>query len=228
MVQAQAADLTSNGNSLLLVEGIDDWHAFHHIIKHITNKEAVFDIGYCGNDDAVLEKLSTVIVGSGTAKSILGAILDADTDTGVKARLQSIRHSLELAYDIPDVFPAEGLILKPKDSRPDRHRLPLIGVWLMPDNVRDGIFEDLLCAAMTPESEKYVSGVVDQATKDGMTHFRKVERSKAIVKTHIAWHDPKTKNLGEAISAKHFNNLVPACQSFLKWLDLLFGDAAQQ
>jgi len=228
MVQAQAADLTSSGDSLLLVEGIDDWHAFHHIIRHITNQEAAFDIGYCGNDNAVLEKLSTVIVGSGTAKSILGAILDADADTGIEARLESIRHSLKLAYDIPDVFPAEGLILKPKDSRPDRHRLPVIGVWLMPDNVRDGIFEDLLCAAMTPESERYVSGVVDQATKDGMTHFREVERSKAIVKTHIAWHDPKTKDLGVAISAKHFENLIPACQSFLKWLNLLFGETAEQ
>jgi hypothetical protein len=224
MVQAQEADLTSSGSSLLLVEGIDDWHAFHHIIRHITNNEVFFDIGYCGNDDAVLDKLSTVIVGSGTTKTILGAVLDADADTGVESRLQSLRHSLESAYDVPDVFPPEGMILNPKEIRADRHRLPVIGVWLMPDNVRNGIFEDLLCSAMTPESEKYISGVVDQATKDGMTHFREVERSKAIVKTHIAWHDPKTTKLGEAISAKHFDNLIPACKPFLNWLDRLFGE----
>lgn len=224
MVQAQEADLTSSGRSLLLVEGVNDWHVFHHIIKQITKKEAFFDIGYCGNDDAVLDKLSTVIVGSGTTKFILGAILDADADTGVQSRLRSIRRLLESAYEIPDVFPPEGLILKPKDSRADHHRLPVIGIWLMPDNVRDGIFEDLLCAAMTPESQKYVSDVVDHATKDGMTHFREVERPKAIVKTHIAWHDPKTKDLGQAITAKHFDNLIPACQPFLDWLNRLFGE----
>jgi hypothetical protein len=42
----------------------------------------------------------------------------------------------------------------------DKDHLPLLGIWLMPDNVRDGIFEDRLCAAMAPESEKYIAGVV--------------------------------------------------------------------
>ena len=144
MVQAQLADLASDSKSLLLVEGRDDWHAFHHIVSHITNKRAVFDIGYCGNDTAVLEKLSSIVVGSESTKSALGAVLDADADTGVAGRLQSIQHLLGSAYDVPDVFPPEGLVLKPKASRPNHHRLPVIGVWLMPDNARDGIFEDLL------------------------------------------------------------------------------------
>jgi len=227
MVQAQVANLASENHKLLLVEGRDDWHSLRNIILQATKSETIFDIGYCGNDDEVLAMLSSVVVGSGTTKSVLGAVLDADEDTGVEARLRSIRHSLESAYDIPEAFPPEGLVLKPKETRSDRHRLPVIGVWLMPDNMRDGIFEDLLCAAMTPESEKYISRVVDQATTDGMTYFRDVERPKAIVKTHIAWHDPKTKNIGEAISAKHFGNLIPACQPFVDWLNRLFGGAIE-
>lgn len=227
MVRAQEADLTSDGKSLLLVEGIDDWHSFYHIISCTTSRQALYDIGYCGNDDAVLDRLGSVVVGSGTTKSILGAVLDADADTGVEARLQSIRHLLESAYEIPKVFPPEGLILKPKDTRADRDRLPMIGVWLMPDNVREGIFEDLLCAAMASESEKYISRVVDKAKDDHMANFRDVERSKAIVKTHIAWQDPNKKNLGEAISDEHFVNLAPACQPFVDWLDRLFGEASQ-
>lgn len=226
MVKAQEADLTSRDKSLLLVEGVDDWHSVYHIVSCITKKEPCFEIGYCGNDGEVLDKLSSVVVGSATQKSTLGAVLDADADTGVATRLQSIRRLLESAYEVPDVFPSEGLILRPKNTRADRDRLPIIGVWLMPDNVRDGIFEDLLRAAMAPESEKYISGVVDQATKDGMTSFREVERPKAIVKTHIAWQDPNKKNLGEAISA-HFDNLIPACQPFLNWLKRLFGESIQ-
>jgi hypothetical protein len=227
MVQAQVANLVSEGSCLLLVEGLDDSHAIHNAFCLAVGKNPTFKIEPCGNDDEVLAILSSVVVGSVATKSVLGAVIDADADTGVEARLLSIRHSLESAYDIPDAFPPEGLILKPKETRANRQRLPVIGVWLMPDNVNSGIFEDLLCAAMTPESEKYISGVVDQATKDGMTHFRDVERPKAIVKTHIAWHDPKTKNLGEAISAKHFDNLLPACQSFIDWLNRLFGEVTQ-
>jgi hypothetical protein len=131
---------------------------------------------------------------------------------------------LESAYDVPEAFPPGGLILKPKDTRANRERLPVIGVWLMPDNVRDGIFEDLLCTAMAPGSENYISKVVDKAKDDQMANFRDVERSKAIVKTHIAWQDPKTKNLGEAIGGKHFDNLAPACQPFVDWLSRLFGE----
>jgi hypothetical protein len=227
MVQAQPADLASEGNNLLLVEGVDDWHAFHHIVRHITNKAAVFEIGYCGNDTAVVDRLSSVVVGSGTAKSILGAVLDADPDTGVKARMQSIRRSLESAYEIPDVFPTEGLIIKPRDTRVNRHRLPIIGVWLMPDNVRDGIFEDLLCAAMDPASENYISKAVDNAKEDKMANFSVAERPKVIVKTHIAWQNPRTKNLGEAISAKQFDNLIPACQPFVDWLNRLLSVATE-
>ena len=227
MAQAQAADLSLGGESLLLVEGVDDWHAFHHIFRQVIGNEASFTIGYCGNDDAVLEMLSSVVVGSRTTKSILGAVLDADADTGVEARLQSIRNSLESAYDVPEFFPSEGLIVKPKDTRPDRDRLPIIGVWLMPDNVRDGIFEDLLRAAMSPESDRYITTVVDKAKEDQMASFHDVERSKAIVKTHVAWQDPNKKNLGEAIGGRHFDNLAPACQPFTDWLYRLFGSPVQ-
>ena len=93
----------------------------------------------------------------------------------------------------------------------------------MPDNERDGIFEDLLRAAMTPKSEGYIADVVDKAKAEGVASFIEVQRSKAIVKTHIAWQDPDKKNVGEAIG-KHFENLAPACGPFLKWLEMLFGE----
>jgi hypothetical protein len=218
MAGAQEARLDSPGKNYLLVEGIDDWH----IHSHLHAKEVNFDIGYCGNDDRVLEKLSAVIVGSGTTKSILGAVLDADPDTGVKARLQSITDRLQSAYDMPGTFPPEGLILHPKATHPSHDRLPIIGIWLMPDNVRDGIFEDLCRSAMPKKSEEYISQVVDKAKIDGVAGFREVERSKVIVKTHIVWQDPNMKNLGEAINA-HFENLGPACRGFLNWQKRLFS-----
>uniref|UniRef100_E6PX02 Uncharacterized protein n=1 Tax=mine drainage metagenome TaxID=410659 RepID=E6PX02_9ZZZZ len=99
--------------------------------------------------------------------------------------------------------------------------MPKIGVWLMPDNQRDGILEDLLCEAMSSTSHQYISAVVDKAKTDEFAAFRQVERSKAIVKTHIAWQDPNKKNLGEALN--HFENLDAVFQNFREWLQALFG-----
>jgi hypothetical protein len=217
------------GKKVLLVEGPDDWHAFNHLIHTATGAFPTFELGHCDNDDGVLDILSGAIEASLQTQTALGAVLDADRteetsagNGGIQARIRSLQGRLGKFYSIPAVLPAEGLILQPT-AELDRDRLPILGIWLMPDNVRDGIFEDLLRAAMTPESERYISGVVDQATKDKMTGFREVERPKAIVKTHIAWQDPNKKNLGEAIGT-HFDNLIPACQPFLDWLNRLFSE----
>jgi len=219
----QEAIRRAHGRSLLLVEGVDDKHAFFHIFMRATGREPAFAIDSCDSDSGVLERLGSIVVGVESELAVIGAVLDADADTGVVRRRQSIRRLLEPAYDFPETFPVDGLIVKPKRSRMDRDRLPTIGVWFMPDNVRDGIFEDLLRAAMTPEVDRYVSAVVDKAKSDGIATFRSVERSKAIVKTHIAWQDPRKKDLGVAIRDRHFENLVPACEPFLNWLEALFG-----
>jgi len=228
-IRAVSADLKRMGKKVLLVEGPDDWHAFNHLIHTATGAFPTFELGHCDNDDGVLDILSGAIEASLQTQTALGAVLDADRteetsagNGGIQARIRSLQGRLGKFYSIPAVLPAEGLILQPT-AELDRDRLPILGIWLMPDNVRDGIFEDLLRAAMTPESERYISGVVDQATKDKMTGFREVERPKAIVKTHIAWQDPNKKNLGEAIGT-HFDNLIPACQPFLDWLNRLFSE----
>jgi hypothetical protein len=220
------------GPKSLLVEGQDDWHSFSHMIHESTGTFPTFELGYCGNDDGVLDILTGMAEASTKTQTVLGAVLDADRckedeaeHEGIQARIRSLQGRLGKFYSIPARFPDQGLILAPAHEV-DRDRLPILGIWLMPDNVRDGIFEDLLRAAMAPASEQYISGVLDQAKKDGMTGFRDVERPKAIVKTHIAWQDPQKKNLGEAIGA-HFENLIPACKPFMNWLERLFGEAAQ-
>ena len=227
-VKSVKADLRTMGKKVLLVEGPDDWHALSHLIHTMTGAFPDYELGYCGNDDGVLDLLSGLTQASRQTQTLVGAILDADqgnketdTDSGVQARIRSLKGRIGKYYEVPDALPEGGMILLPTEEL-DRDRLPILGVWLMPDNVRDGIFEDLLKGSMAPESEKYISTVVDKATNDGMTGFRAVERSKAIVKTHIAWQDPNKKNIGEAIGA-HFNNLDPACRPFLDWLDRLFG-----
>lgn len=231
-VRAVKADLTGMGAKVLLVEGQDDWHSFSHLIHASTGMFPPYDLGYCGNDDGVLDILTGMTEASKKTQAVLGAVLDADRckegeigHEGIQARIRSLQGRLGKFYAIPEKFPDDGLILSPTEEV-DQDRLPILGIWLMPDNVRDGIFEDLLRSAMAPTSEQYISGVLDQAKKDGMTGFRDVERPKAIIKTHIAWQDPNKKNLGEAVSA-HFDNLIPACKPFMNWLELLFDGSVQ-
>ena len=169
MTQAHKANLSSAAKELLLVEGVDDWHILGHITADLRQRPN-FEIGWCGNDSDVMDMLGSVLVASNSTKSVLGAVLDADEDTGVGKRLKAIRDRLEAAYDFPEQFPAEGLILEPKPSRPDRARLPKIGVWLMPDNQRDGILEDLFCEAMSSTSHQYISAVVDKAKTEKPRH----------------------------------------------------------
>lgn len=222
-VPAVKADLVRMGKKVLLVEGRDDWHNLDHLLKATTGTLPSYELGHCDNDDGVLDLLTGMTEASQKTQTALGAILDADEE--IQARIRSLQGRLGKYYAIPADFPQEGLIVPPSGAL-DGDRLPILGIWLMPDNQR-GIFEDLLIAAMTPRSKEYVSGVVDQATIDGMTGFRKVERSKAIVKTHIAWQNPNMKNLGEAIGAYHFENLAPTCTAFLNWLAALFGEAVE-
>jgi hypothetical protein len=231
-IKAEKADLIRMGQRVLLVEGPDDWHAFGHLIHKATGAWPIYKLGYCENDEGILDILSGMTEASKKTQAILGAVLDADQvesggtgDGGIRSRVRSLQGRLGRFYSIPGEFPEDGLIISPSEQM-DQDRLPTLGIWLMPDNVRDGIFEDLLRAAMAPESERYISNVVEQARKDGMTGFREVERPKAVVKTHIAWQDPNKKNLGEAINA-HFDNLIPACKPFLDWLERLFGESRQ-
>ena len=113
-------------------------------------------------------------------------------------------------------FPPNGLIVRPKLDHPNHDRLPVIGVWLMPDNVRDGILEDLLREALPAEQEAYIGKVVDRAREDRVATFGSVDRSKVIVRTHIIWQDPSMKDLGIAL-APHFERLEPACRGFFDW-----------
>jgi hypothetical protein len=227
--EAVKANLAKMGKKVLLVEGKDDWHTFGHIVRIATGAFPAFEMGYCGSDSAVQDTLLGMTQASRSRQTVVGAVLDADRvleedsgRAGIEGRIRALRGALGAVYAIPEQFPAQGLVVAPT-AEWDKDRFPVLGIWLMPDNERDGIFEDLLRTSMRPESEQYVATVVDKAKADQMASFRDVERSKAIVKTHIAWQDPNKKNLGEAVG-RHFDNLSQACQPFMNWLERLFGE----
>lgn len=230
MPRAKTAIESPLGAKALLVEGIDDWHAIYHIVECCTGAAPTFDLRYCGNDDAVVETAAAIPVSRTRTQEVVGLVLDSDSEDnnggGIQHRIRLLKSKLGHYYEIPDTLPTNGLNILPSDQTNDES-LPRLGIWLMPDNALDGIFEDLLRIAMNATTQAYISAVVDKAKADQIASYRPVERSKAIVRTHIAWQDPNKKNLGEAM-ASHFENLVPACEVFIKWIQSLFPSPIMQ
>lgn len=123
-----------------MVEGPDDWHAFNNLIHKSTGAFPAYELGHCNNDDGVLDILSGMTEASTQTQSVLGAVLDTDQSRedgsgggGIQARIRTLKGRLERYYAVPDTFSAEGIILPPT-SESDRDRLPILGIWLMPDN----------------------------------------------------------------------------------------------
>lgn len=77
-LKAKKADLSDMGPKALLVEGPDDWHAFSHLIRKSKGAFPDYELGYCDNDDGVLDVLSGMTEASTKTQLILGAVLDAD------------------------------------------------------------------------------------------------------------------------------------------------------
>src|ERR1017187_9784515 len=107
-ITAKSADLASMGPKALLVEGQDDWHSFSHMIHESTGTFPTFELGYCGNDDRVLDILTGMTEASTKTQTVLGAVLDADRckedeaeHEGIQARIRSLQGRLGKFYSIP-------------------------------------------------------------------------------------------------------------------------------
>src|SRR5258708_14676687 len=115
----------SEPQNFLLVEGKDDEHVFYSLLKHhqiprhfeIKNKESI---------NKLLDTLEVELLSSDLGR--LGIVVDADTD--VAARWQALRDKLiRSGYSTVPVSPnLNGTIIKEEE-------LPIVGIWLMPDNI---------------------------------------------------------------------------------------------
>lgn len=212
---------------LLLVEGVNDCHAISQIVWLARKAEPAFGIYECGSDNGVLDMVAATLVDTTRAKRVLGLVLDSDIegvppDKVVQSRLDQLRYRTDGYYSLPDTFPEQGLIVSPVRTRPDAHRLPKLGVWLMPNNRSWGMFEDLLIQSLPDRTIQYTTGVVDKAKVDGVAAFKDAHKAKAIVRTYMAWQDPDVQYLGLAVRQRMFPQVSTECRQFLQWLDDLF------
>lgn len=218
----------AESESLLLVEGVNDCHAVFQLMWLIYRRDPPFGIHECGSDEKVLDSLAARLVSSTPKQKTLGVLLDADIDginpmQVVQSRFDQLKSRVGDFYTMPNAFPENGLILSPLSTRPDASRLPRLGVWLMPDNKRFGMFEDLLVDSLPTTVATYTSDVVKKSKVDGIARFRDAHLAKAVIRTFLAWQDPPDiQYLGLAIKKGIFEHWRAECDLFIGWLRRLF------
>lgn len=218
----------------LRVEGRDDQHTIVHLLERhsidCSERSRRFDVRTSAHSDpAGTESVETLLNGMDLAirqsRGVpVGFVIDADWEGvsgGLKRRWQAVCDRLRAAGApkgaIPSSPPSDGLIL---DIPRWRAR---VGVWLMPDNQRDGTLEDFLQELVADEDPliEHAIGATAEATSRG-AGFPEVHRTKAQLHTWLAWQEKPGQPYGIAIKARYFSHDSPAAIAFVDWIRRLF------
>jgi hypothetical protein len=145
----------------------------------------------------------------------LGIIIDADDKP--EQRWQSIRDRCKCVVNLPPNLPSEGLVQ-------DLEQKIRFGIWMMPDNIKQGMLETFL-AYLIPDREEpvweFAQKSVTQAREYGAP-FKESHRDKANIHTWLAWQDPPGEQLHGAVQRKIFEGQHPRAQIFVRWFRDLY------
>lgn len=203
----------------LLVEGKDDKFFITSLRKNLEIKES-FEIEDCGGKDKLLEKLPTLLKGSGNLNTI-GVVLDADTD--LSNRWKAVCNILKKSgkyENIPETCDKNGTIIFPIEEDDIK-----VGVWLMPNNNDKGMLEDFV-SFLISEDDKLLPKVdkaLSEIEEEKLNQYKEIHKSKARIHTWLAWQEDPGTPMGLAITKKYLSTTPIICQDFISWLDKLFN-----
>ena len=212
-----------NGGKVLIVEGRNDCYGVYELSCKYGLQNS-FGLWEAGSDEKALSRFGGLLLSSSDPKQAIGLILDCDAEENgfirrPERRWQQFSAKLQsLPYEIPDHPDPSGTILNATGD------YPRVGVWLMPDNETEGMFEDFLLTIAPNDAIAYAQTVVDEARSRGVTSFKEVHRSKAAAHTYLAWQNEPGLPIGLAIKTQMFNTNAPISTTFRNWLNRLFNE----
>ena len=208
--------------SKLIVEGISDEYLFKKLCqKHgFNNVEIEVDTPsvFGGRDtkQGVLNILQVVIKQlEDSYIDRLGIIVDSDYEEdggGVENTLRQIHdkikdHGYSSSYKR---FSNSGIYFEGEDD------LPKLGVWVMPNNLDEGMLEDWMLSICHPDEQGFLTSVVQTVTAIPSPKFKKIHEAKAISNTWLAWQ----KKPGQGFSSLFKEGLIDENHTNYKnWLD---------
>ncbi|MEI7643037.1 MAG: DUF3226 domain-containing protein [Chloroflexales bacterium] len=211
---------------IVLVEGADDSAVVYHLLARyglpIAERGRLSPGRILIEDgrgvDHILESLPTRLKTLSNEQPIprLGLVLDADRD--LTRRWEAIRNRLvDFGYGaVPDLPEAQGTVIQQDD-------LPIVGVWLMPDNQLPGELEDfvqLLVPAtdtLWPRAEQAIEAIPADERR-----FPTHDLIKAMMHTWLAWQHEPGRPMGLAITKRFLDPDAPSAQLFIAWIRRLF------
>ncbi|WP_414528918.1 DUF3226 domain-containing protein [Nodularia chucula] len=212
----------SDNPKKLLVEGKDDLRVIPELIEKngitwVDNKrQPIVLIEECEGYENITSDLIYTELQTGR-RTHLGLVVDADDDASL--RWQSIRNAcLPSIANIPEEIPATGLII----NTPDGKRF---GVWIMPDNIMEGMLETFLSYMIPQQGEslwKYAQEVAWEAKNQGAI-FKDSYIHKAEIYTWLAWQDEPGRQIHQAIKYNILNPQDVKVQGFITWFKTLYA-----
>ncbi len=171
-----------------------------------------------GGYDRALTALQEALDNSGLSN--IGMVVDAN-EAGATARWQAIRGILadKLSEEIVKNVPLKdgGMVI-------NHDNLPVIGIWIMPDNHSKGYLEHFV-AGMVPDNDElwaYAEETLQALESKGLSRYSSVKRQKALLHTWLSWQAEPGKPLGLAVDMGYLNAREPAMNSFSAWFQSTF------
>lgn len=216
------AKIQDHPNSLLLVEGNDDFHVIHSLCKQfnipVRNLEIPdggnFSIKDCKSITQLLEQIP-VLFKSSNQLTTLGVIIDADVD--LVSRWVSIKTLLKkIGFNLPVSLPSKGLICQENNIK--------VGIWIMPNNDLNGMLEDFL-SFLVPQDDKLlpiINDTLSEMEKNKLNKYSLIHKSKAIIHTWLSVQEVPGTPLGQSITKRYLSTDAETCKDLINWLNNLF------
>ena len=213
----------SEPRSRLHVEGTDDSHALRHLlIRHGMDYDRqpwpleLPSIENLGGKPGLLAGAETAVRVSNNRS--IGFVLDANSSildgwNAISSRLRRV------GVATPDEIPQEGFVGEAETYR------ARVGVWLMPDNQREGTLEhflrDLVRGGdpLLPYAEEAATHAKDELGAE----FSADDADKAVLHTWLAWQQEPGLPYGTAMRARYFRDDSPAARAFVTWFCAVFN-----
>lgn len=200
-------------NKKLLVEGNDDKHVVWALCEKFQIAES-FDVIDCEGISNLLVQIPVRLKQSGI--TTLGLIIDADTD--ISNRWISLQNILERSdFNLPHEMSPDGLIVESNGVK--------IGIWIMPDNVLNGMLEDFI-SFLVPKDDSLIelaSITVQKIEERKLNKYSALHKMKALIHTWLAWQEVPGTPMGLAITKRYLTTDQETCSRFVKWLTNVFA-----
>jgi hypothetical protein len=210
----------------LLVEGDNDIHVITNLLMSMKHKpfKGYADTDVYKNEFVVNELIPSIL--DVPDLQHFGIILDADESA--ENTWISIRNILKTngfeESELPKKLLSKGILIQQKGK-------PIIGIWIMPDNLMPinkgelAYLEHFYEQIIHPE-DKFLtkaSAIIEEISADKDCNFALKDKQKAKIHTWLAWQTEPGNSMGISLKKKSFFDLKSAAVlNFTEWLESVF------